>query len=212
MLKYLKFITAGAVVIALALPAAAQNSKFAFAVGGGFTKPLRFADGPLKIGYNFTASAGVHASKHVGLSAEFGFNHFGISDNTLAALAVPDGSSRIYSVTLQPTFHFNPEGRFDFYTTIGGGYYRRTIEFTEPTTAIITVFNPFIGFFPLAVPAQTVLGSFTQNKGGINGGVGVSVKLSDDSATRIFAETRYHHIFTSSRDTNYMPVTFGLRW
>lgn len=212
MIKYFNFIAAGAMVVALGIPAAAQNSKFAFSVGGGFTQPMRYSDGPLKTGYNFTASAGVNASKHVGLSAEFGYNHFGISDGTLASLSVPNGSTRIYSATLQPTFHLHPEGRFDVYTTVGGGFYRRTVEFTEPTTAIVTVFNPFIGFFPAEVPAQSVLGSFTQNKGGINGGVGFSIRVSNDSATRFFAETRYHHIFTSSRDTNYMPVTFGLRW
>jgi hypothetical protein len=166
----------------------------------------------LKTGWNFTASAGPKITPYFGLNAEFGFNRMGISQGTLNNIGVPNGSTRLYSVTLQPTIHFNPEGWVSVYTTVGGGYYRRTVEFTEPTTAIINAFNPFFGFFPLEVPAQTVLGSFTQNKGGINGGVGLSFRLSNDSSTRIFAETRYHHMFTSSRDTNYMPVTFGLRW
>jgi len=112
MFKYFKLIAAGAALFSVGLPAAAQNSKFAFSVGGGFTQPMRYSDGPLKMGYNFTASAGVNASKHVGLSAEFGYNHFGISDSTLASLSVPNGSTRIYSATLQPTFHLHPEGQF----------------------------------------------------------------------------------------------------
>jgi hypothetical protein len=198
--------------IAAALPGMAQTSRLALSVGGGFTEPVRYTNGPLKVGGNFTGSAGVNLSKYVGISAEFGFSSFGINQSRLDELAVPNGSTRMYSVTLQPTFHFNPDGRVDVYSTIGGGYYRRTIEFTEPTTALVTAFDPFFGFYNALIPAQTVLGSFTQNKGGINGGIGVAIRVTSDSAMRIFAETRYHHVFTSGRDTNYMPVTFGLRW
>jgi len=84
---------------------------------------------------------------------------------------------------------------------------------TEPTIATVTLFDPFIGvFFPAAVPANTVLGSFTQNKGGLNIGAGVEVRVKGDSKTKIFAESRYHYIYTSPRATQILPVTFGLRW
>ena len=87
------------------------------------------------------------------------------------------------------------------------------LEFTEPTIATVTLFDPFYGvFFPAAVPANTVLGSFTQNKGGLNIGTGIEAKLREDGQTKFFAETRYHYIYTSPRATKILPVTFGLRW
>ena len=87
------------------------------------------------------------------------------------------------------------------------------MEFTAPTVATVTAFDPFYGvFFPAAVPANTVLGSFTQNKAGWNVGAGVSVRVKGDSNAKIFAESRYHYVYTTPVRTTVLPVTFGLRW
>lgn len=200
--------------IAISQPLRAQNvNKFTFNVGGGFTEPVRYAEGVLDRGFNVNAGAGVNFLHNFGIIAEFGYNHLGLASAALAAAGVPDGSTRIYSVTANPIVRFNPRGRFDVYFVGGGGLYRRTIEFTEPTTVPVTAFDPFYGvFYPAAVPAQTVLGSFTQNKGGLNIGGGVSVRIVGDSNTKFFAETRYHYLFTTPVRTTILPVTFGLRW
>jgi len=197
----------------LALPSFAQNdNKFTFNVGAGFTEPVRDF-GRLDVGFNVTAGAGVNLDPHLGVIAEFGFNNMGLTRRALAIAGVPDGSTRIYSLTLNPVIRLNPRGRLDAYIVGGGGYYRRTIEFTEPTIATVTLFDPFYGvFFPAAVPANTVLGSFTQNKIGWNVGAGLSVRVSQDGNAKIFAESRYHYIYTSPRETKILPVTFGLRW
>src|SRR5690242_12210202 len=38
------------------------------------------------------------------------------------------------------------------------GYYRRVVEFTQPTLQPAVVFDPFFGFFQGAIPADRVLG------------------------------------------------------
>src|SRR5579862_2567754 len=154
----------------LALPSAAQNtSKFTFDLGGGFTEPVRHTENRLDTGFNFTVGAGLNFTPNFGFIGEFGYNQLGVSSNVLQSEGVPNGSGRIYSLTLNPIVHFNPRGRFDTYLVGGGGYYRRTVEFTQPTLVTVTAFDPFFGvFFPAAIPAETVLGSFTQNKGGLN--------------------------------------------
>jgi opacity protein-like surface antigen len=197
----------------LARPSFAQGAnKFTFNLGAGFTEPVRNF-GRLDTGFNINAGAGVNLDPHLGVIAEFGFNHMGLTQRALDLAGVPDGSARIYSVTLNPVIRLNPRGRFDAYVVGGGGYYRRTVEFTEPTISTITVFDPFYGvFYPAAVPANTVLGSFTQNKIGWNVGAGISVRVSQDGNAKIFAESRYHHIYTTPRETKILPVTFGLRW
>jgi opacity protein-like surface antigen len=184
-----------------------------FSVGGGPTSPVSNTSGRLDVGWNATAGAGVNLHPNFGVMAEFGFNNFGITAAELASVGVPDGSARIYSVTVNPIFRFNPGGRFDAYAMGGGGFYRRTVEFTEPSVAFDTAFDPFYGvFFPVAVPANTVLGSFSQNKAGINGGGGVSFRVKDDSNAKIFAEARYHYLFTTPVRTPMIPITFGVRW
>jgi len=198
----------------LALPAAAQNTnKFTFNVGGGFTEPVRDTGERVDRGYNVNVGAGVNFVPAFGVIGEFGYNSLGVANTVLNAVGAPNGDARIYSLTVNPIVRFNPNGRFDFYAIGGGGYYRRTVEFTEPTTAVITAFDPFWGvFFPLAVPANSVLGSFTQNKGGWNAGAGITIQLKGDSNAKFFAESRYHYIYTTPIRTSILPVTFGFRW
>ncbi len=198
----------------LAGPAAAQTtSRFNFHLGGGFTEPVRYTDGRLHTGFNVGAGAGVNFVPQLGVMAEFGFNQLGLSQSVLSTAGVPGGDARIYSVTLNPIVHLNPRGRFDVYGVGGGGFYRRTIEFTAPTVTTVTAFDPFYGiFFPAQVPATAVLSSFTQNKSGLNIGGGVSVRVRADSNTKLYAESRYHYIYTSPVRTTVLPVTFGLRW
>ncbi|HTM48636.1 MAG TPA: outer membrane beta-barrel protein [Bryobacteraceae bacterium] len=208
----LRLTVCGAFALLTALPSVAQNNKFTFNIGGGFTEPVRNF-GRFDTGFNITAGAGVNFVPNFGLIAEFGFNHLDLTRRALSIAGVPDGSTRIYSVTLNPIIHLNPRGRFDAYFVGGGGYYRRTIEFTEPSIATVTAFDPFFGiFFPAAIPTNTVLGSFTQNKGGLNAGAGVSFRVTQDGNAKLFAESRYHYIYTSPRRTQILPVTFGLRW
>ena len=198
----------------LVQPVAAQNtSRFNFHLGGGFTEPTKYAVDRFDRGFNITAGGGVNLVPHFGVVGEFGYNQLGLTRAALNAAGVPSGSGRIYSLTANPIFRFNPQGRFDAYAIGGGGYYRRTVEFTAPTISVVTAFDPFYGvFFPAAVPTNAVLGSFTQNKGGLNIGGGFTVRIKGDSNTKIFGETRYHHLFTTPLRTSILPVTFGLRW
>lgn len=213
--KNLTCIAAGCLAgLVLAQPSAAQNTnRFAFNVGGGFTEPVRDSDGRMNVGFNLGAGAGVNFVPWLGLMAEFGFNHLNLSDRTLARAGVPDGDARIYSVTLNPILHFNPRGRFDAYVIGGGGYYRRSVDYTQPGVGTASFFDPFFGtFFPALVPTTQVLATFIQNKGGLNIGGGISVRVRGDSNAKFYAEARYHHMFTTPVPTNYLPVTFGFRW
>jgi opacity protein-like surface antigen len=215
-MKRLRFFTTAFCVAGLlsAWPAAAQNNNhLTFNIGAGFTEPVRHTDGRVDVGYNINAGAGINLTPAFGVIGEFGYNHFALASPVLNAAGVPDGNARLYSLTLNPIVRFNPHGRFDVYAIGGGGYYRRTMEFTAPTIATITAFDPFFGvFFPAAVPANTSLGSFTQNKAGWNVGAGFTVQMKGDSNAKFFAESRYHHVYTTPVSTSMLPVTFGFRW
>ena len=204
----LKLIGAAALVSAPAL----CQSPLSFSIGGGVTVPGRGSGSRFNTGYNLNAGIGVHAH-YLGVMAEFGFNHMNVSNGSLNAIGVPGGSARIYSATLNPMVHLLPGHAMDVYLIGGGGFYRRTVEFTQPGTAIATGFDPFFGiFYPVQIQTTDVISSSVQNRGGINGGVGLAWKLGGDTRSTFFAEARYHHIYTSPRRTNWLPVTFGFRW
>ncbi len=207
------WIRVGVCLSAGVLPLAAQTSRFTFNAGGGFSEPVSHTDGRVNTGFNINAGGGVNFVPNLGVIAEFGYNQFNLSDRTLAEAGVPGGTTRVYSVTLNPIVRLNPRGRFDAYIIGGGGYYRRTVEFTSPAIANATLFDPFFGFFfnaPVAV--NQVLGSFTQNKAGLNIGAGVTVRMGKDTNAKFYAESRYHYIYTTPVRTTMLPVTFGFRW
>ena len=100
----------------------AQNTgKLAFTVGGGFTEPVVHSDGRFDPGFNVGGGVGYNFLPNLGVMADFGFNHLGVSSATLNSIGVPAGSGRVYSLTLDPIVHFNPHGKFDAYVIGGGG-------------------------------------------------------------------------------------------
>ena len=76
----------------------------------------------------------------------------------------------------------------------------------------MAVFDPWWGvFFPTPVVTNQVIGSFGVYKGGVDGGTGISFRVGN-SRVKVFAEARFHHMFTRRTDSNLIPVTFGFRW
>jgi hypothetical protein len=192
-------------------PAFAQFSHFTGFIGGGFTQPVNPIARRLDTGWNIAAGAGVNATHHVGLMLDFNFNEMPVNNTFLAQVQAPDGHVRTWGITLDPVFHVTQEGPVDMYVTGGGGIYHRTVEFTQPVVSNGIFFDPWFGFFPAPFVSNQVIGSFGQYKGGIDGGVGFSVRLGS-SHVKVFGEARYHHIFTRQVPTDMIPVTFGFRW
>ncbi|MGH9583014.1 MAG: hypothetical protein ACRD4O_08780, partial [Bryobacteraceae bacterium] len=73
--------------------------------------------------------------------------------------------TRVYTLTVDPKLSF-PIGRGSFYLLAGGGWLRRTVQFTKPVLATTYIFGPWWGYFgPALVPASQVLGSVSDNAG-----------------------------------------------
>jgi hypothetical protein len=197
--------------IAAALPASAQFSRFTGYVGGGLTTPINPIGSRLDTGWNVAAGVGVNATHHFGLMLDFMYNDNGINRTFLDQVQAPNGNVRVWGFTLNPVVHITQEGPVDFYLTAGGGIYHRTVEYTQPVIQTGVFFDPWFGFYPADFASNQIIGSFGQYKGGVNGGAGMSFKLGSSRA-KIFAEARYHHIFTRGVETGLLPVTFGIRW
>ena len=119
----------------------------------------------------------------------------------------------ITSVTLDPIVHLAPKSHVDFYVTGGGGLFHRYQEFTAPSVQTFTGFDPFFGFYPVDVPANQVLASYSVNKPGVD--IGAGLAFGSKWHGKFFAEARYERIFMGNRfshDTEFLPVTFGFRW
>jgi len=191
--------------------AAQEVSRFNFNIGGGFTNPVGATGRRLDEGWNIQGGAGYNFNPYVGAAIQLGWNSFGINTATLNNIGVPGGDVHIFSATLDPIVHLNPKGHVDVYLVGGGGLYHRTQEFTAPSAATVIGFDPFFGFFPATVPTTQILASYTVNKPGVNGGMGIAFGTKWHG--KFFAEARYNRIFMGNdRHIDYVPVSFGFRW
>jgi hypothetical protein len=69
----------------------------------------------------------------------------------------------------------------------------------------------FFGFYRFPVLTNQVLASYSVNKPGVNGGIGLS--FGGYKRAKFYAEARYHRMFLGGdRHTDILPVTFGVRF
>src|SRR5574337_641001 len=99
------------------------------------------------------------------------YNGFGVSRTVLNEANVPDGNAHMWSLTANPKIRVNPDWKIDPYAVGGIGYYRRVVEFTQPTLIPTLIFDPFFGaFFNTLIPANQVIGRITRD--GFGGSIG----------------------------------------
>jgi len=193
----------------LAAASAQETSHFAFTIGGGFTTPVGNTGRYTDDGWNAGGGAGVNFNSWVGALIDLNYSSFGINSATLQDVGAPGGGLHVFSATLDPIVHLTPKSHFDLYVTGGGGLYHRMQDFTAPTVATVTAYNPFFGFYPVTVGATQVLSSHSTNKPGFDGGVGIA--FGSVWHGKFFAEARYNRIIANYH-TDDVPVTFGFRW
>jgi hypothetical protein len=123
---------------------------------------------------------------------------------------VGGGNLKIFSTTFDPIVHLTPKHHVDVYLTGGGGYFREETELTNPGVATGIFGNPFFGFYPAQYETTFIVGSYSVNKPGLDGGIGVA--FGSKWGGHFFAEARYVRIFSGAGyHTDYLPVTFGFR-
>lgn len=216
------------------------SSKWAFVVGGGMTAPVNGTEKYNTISYSVKVGAGRNFNKMFGVLAEYNYDQLGLtasnlanqlalynslgytdSNNNLISFDGLDGNAHAWSLTLNPIIHLYDSESLGFYVVGGGGFYRKLTNFTLPVTGYTC--NYYYGCYYYG--AQQTIDHYSNNAGGVNGGIGFTYKLSKFANQKLFAEARYTWINNSQSNnsvnglypqnnlrTIYVPVTFGLRW
>ncbi len=223
------------------------SSKYAFLVGGGYTQPLGNTYHYLTPSWGFQAGGGRNFNKNVAIIGQFDWDNFGFTRRVLdgqtfvynspnvfgtGAVSQLDGSSNVWSITVNPTFNLYSGEGFGAYVVVGAGFYHKTANFTVPATATYCDF--YYGCYQY--PANQSIDRYTSNAPGFNGGFGLTYKISRFSSQRLYGEVRYVFVnnqqrpgFTvnntgsitatstnlfpaNSNRTTYFPVKFGLRF
>lgn len=220
------------------------SEKYVFFAGAGFGQPLGNTYHYLNPNYGFQVGVGRNFNKSFGTMLQFDYDKFGFNKRTIsnqayiysgdanAADNAIDGSTHVWSFTIDPTYTFKSSEGLGGYLVVGAGFYHKVADFTAPQEE--EYFDPYYGY--VAVDVQSNIDHYTSNSFGANGGFGLTYKFSRFSNERLYGEVRYVFVdnqqrrgFTvanlnqatvtstnfypaNSNRTTYIPVKFGIRF
>jgi opacity protein-like surface antigen len=177
-----------AAAIASASPAAAQDAAavrpMTFGVSGGLSMPTGNLGDGVSAGFNVGAHLAFKpAMLPVGLRVEGKFNRFAYEESVAA-----DGNLQIISGTVNGIFGVPAaSSAFRPYLIGGVGLYNSKASFESATGG--------------ATSSGTDIG--------LNGGAGIEFGLS---GLATFVEARFNSVFTEGSNTNFIPITFGIKF
>lgn len=196
-------------ILAVGALHAQEVPPLSFSLGAGFTEPMRSTGSYTDVGWTLQAGAGFNFGPYFSAMVDANYNQLGISGATLSQLGAPGGTVSIWSFTLDPVVHVIRKKGVDVYITGGGGLYRREDQLTTPSVGFAGGFGPF-GYFNVPVVGNQVLSSYSVNRPGADLGLGVA--FGSKWRAKFYAEARYNRMFTNYGVTDYLPVTFGVRF
>jgi hypothetical protein len=201
-----------AVVLGVTTPLYGQAAGWTVEFSGGAAAPMSDISARLSTGWDINAGVGYQFNSWFSLLGEGGFARLGVPASVLQEFAAPDGSGRIFSLTVGPEVRFPLTHSLQGFALGGVGWIHRTVEMTAPSVQYYDYYDPFYGDLgPQAVPADQVLASTTRNGFGGDAGGGVSFRLPSINSD-LFVSVRYYYAPTVPRVTALLPVTFGIRW
>jgi opacity protein-like surface antigen len=181
----------GAVLVTMALSASAAQAQGAeFSLGGGLGIPLSNFDDVAKLGWHGLAAVSfVPTGSPVGIQVDGQYHQFKLDENVVGAGSLKD---RFIFGTANAVFKFK----------------------TAETSPVRPYLIGGVGVYNFKTTGSSDVGNVidTDNsttKFGINGGAGFDFKAG---SAGLFVEGRFHNVFTSGSDINFIPITVGIRF
>lgn len=183
--------TVAAVLITMALSTSAARAQGAeFSLGGGLGIPLSNFDDIAKLGWHGLAAVSfVPTGSPVGIQIDGQYHQFKLDNDVVGPGSLKD---RFIFGTADAVFKFK----------------------TAETSPVRPYLIGGVGVYNFKTTGSSDVGTIidTDNsttKFGINGGAGFDFKAG---SAGLFVEGRFHNIFTSGSDVNFIPITVGVRF
>jgi hypothetical protein len=188
------------------------SNKYTFFGGVGLTIPTGNAHEYLTPSYSFQFGGGRNFNKKFGLMLQFDWDNFGFQSATLNNQSLLyfgatgqglDGSSHVWSFTLDPTYNFYTGDKYGAYVVGGIGFFHKVATFTLPT-----IEETFYGDYQV----NAAFDHYSSNAPGFDGGIGFTYKPSQFGNARLYAEARYVFMDNQQRqgytDANENTTTY----
>jgi opacity protein-like surface antigen len=173
---------------------------------------------------NFVRGGGVGASagaarnfnKYFGLRADFIWDQLPLRQSALGIAQAQSASNNAYSVTFDPIINIPVTSLYSGYVLFGAAFVHRVGHLDSSTAIPGSGCNPFWSWWGACVNSNAFIpldGSFATsslNQFGYNVGAGVTRKMP--SGVEIYAEYRLMHGTHDNVQTDFRPITIGVRW
>lgn len=194
------------------------NSNLGFTVN----VPVGETADVVNIGWGFAAGIGYNVNRRNAFIGEFMWNRVYPNDQQLIPLRTAlqfahlDASTDLF--ILSGNYRFELRGKLLGTYVIGGpGFYHRNTNLSRQvtsgvgTTCTTTWF--WWGFTCISgtVVSNQTVGSFGASSFGVNGGVGMTVRVGE-APYRVYFESRYHYAPNKNINTQFIAVTVGIRY
>jgi len=176
-------VLAGTTLVSRTAAAQEQsNTSTQFSVGGGLDMPLGDFDDAAKTGWHGLAAVTFTPAAWP-VGIQIDGNYARFPDDS----PLDQNLQMIFGTgNIVYRFQTSPESTLRPYLIGGGGVYNLKATGSD-------------------VPDNTD----SSTKFGINGGAGFDIKAGGAS---LFAEARFHNVFTDNNNTNFLPITVGVRF
>lgn len=189
-MRVVPLLSAAALAVSVsAFAPSMAHSQVYLGLGGGATFPISDLSNNFNTGYNILASLGAHIP-----ASPFGVRVDGMFNQLPGKPEQNNGASfnsQIWTANANIVASLIPGAPVTPYLIAGLGYYNTSYHINASGS---TVFAS---------------GSVHDNDFGLNGGAGVRVGLG---GIGLFAEARYHNIFTSGTHIQMIPISAGVRF
>jgi opacity protein-like surface antigen len=180
-----------AVLVTMVLSASVVRAQGAeFSLGGGLGIPLSNFDDIAKLGWHGLAAVSVvPTGSPVGIQIDGQYHQFKLDEDVFGRGSLKD---RFIFGTANAVFKFKTAETSPVrpYLIGGLGAYNFKTTGSSDAGAVIDTDN-------------------SRTKFGVNGGAGFDFKAG---SVGLFVEGRFHNIFTSGKDINFIPITVGFRF
>jgi hypothetical protein len=200
-----------------------DNPEINSNVGITVNAPVGDTSDVINTGWGITAGVGYNVNRRNAFVGEFQWNRLYANSQVLlplsSTLTSPSNLSAftdLFYVT--GNYRYELRGRLLGAYLIGGvGWYHRSSNLSQPiasgSSTVCTPawqwwgFNCVSGF----VSVNQTLATSSSSSFGVNGGIGATIRVAE-APYRLYFESRYHYAPNTSIKTEFIQVTFGIRY
>jgi opacity protein-like surface antigen len=156
-----------------------------------------------------------NVNKYLGLRGDFIFADLPLRDSTLELAQATGATSYVLAFTVDPVINIPVTEHWGGYILFGPGYYHRSGSLDSSTTppgSSCTAFWTWWGSCTTisSISLNNNFVNSSQNEFGYNVGGGITRKMP--SGVEIYAEYRFVHGSANNTNTDFRPITIGVRW